>query len=243
MSLCESCHSGCCRSFAVPLTGADILRIENQRGLSFWDFACRWADPHGRIAKDHAPHFHFADEPATPFAICLRHEASAFFPNATKCLFLVECPPDAEHPLGQARCGMYASRPSACRAFPTKFSDSGDLVVLGDVRRSARDDANPAYELCPRPWQVSDVDPIQAAADLVVAKYEMAFFRNVASAWNRRLQSWEVFPDYLRLVYAKRVQPAPAPAIEQPADVDSADDEPWLIKFPVRAADARTRAA
>src|SRR5690349_20889324 len=110
MSLCESCHAGCCRSFAVPVTGADILRIERELGLNFWDFACRWADPNNRIAKSLAPHFHFADEPATPFTVCLRHEVSAIFAGATKCRFLMKCPPDAEHPLGLARCSIYNSR-------------------------------------------------------------------------------------------------------------------------------------
>jgi Fe-S-cluster containining protein len=236
MSLCESCHAGCCRSFAVPVTGADILRIENQLGLSFWDFVCRWADSNGQIAMNHAPHFHFADEPQTPFTICLRHEASAHFADATKCRFLVERPPNDEHPRGVARCGVYESRPAACRVFPTKFSGSGDFVVLYDVPASSRDATNPAYQLCPRPWEPSEIDPIQSAADLVVAKYEMNFFHNLAEVWNRRPQPWEVFPDFLRLVYAERVQRASS--VEE-----LADDEPWLIKFPVRAQESQTKAA
>jgi Fe-S-cluster containining protein len=236
MGLCESCHAGCCRSFAVPVTGADILRIEKQRGLSFWDFVCRWADPQSQISRNHVPQFHFADEPQTPFTICLRHEASAWFANATKCQFLIEHAPDAEHPRGSARCGIYESRPSACRVFPTKFSNSGEFVVLYDVPRSSRDAGNPAYELCPRPWEPADVDSIQSAADLVVAKYEMTFFHSLAAVWNRKPQPWEIFPDFLRLVYAERVQRA--------AHVDQAvEDEPWLIKFPVRAAGRQAKAA
>ena len=65
MSPCEDCHAGCCRSFAVPVSGADIMRIENGLGLSFWDFVCRWEDPDGRIALNYAPHFFFEDEPET----------------------------------------------------------------------------------------------------------------------------------------------------------------------------------
>lgn len=236
MSLCESCHAGCCRSFAVPVTGADILRIENELGLSFWDFACRWADPHGRIAKNLVPHFHFADEPETPFTICLQHTQSAVFAGATKCQFLVENPPDAEHRLGTASCGIYKSRPSACRTFPTKLSDKGDLVVLYDIPKSGREDKSPAYELCPRPWEPSDIDPVQAASDLVVAKYEMTFFHHVAQVWNRRPQPWDIFPDFVRLVYAERVQRA--------ASLEDADREPWVIKFPgARSAKSEARAA
>ena len=55
----------------------------------------------------------------------------------------MECPPDAEHPLGQARCGIYAARPSACRVFPTKFNDSGDLAALVAYTAKARYDIQP----------------------------------------------------------------------------------------------------
>ncbi len=88
------CHAGCCRSFAVPVTGADILRIQREQQLSFWDFVCRWEDPESKIARNYAPHFHFADEPDTPFVVCLTHTASQSFPETSKCGFLVE---DAAH--------------------------------------------------------------------------------------------------------------------------------------------------
>ena len=95
MSPCESCHAGCCRSFAIPLSGADIIRLENGLGLTFWDFACRWADPEGIIAQNYAPHFFFEDEPQTPFVITLIHDESIYFPATTRCRYLVEGQPDA----------------------------------------------------------------------------------------------------------------------------------------------------
>jgi len=238
MSPCDSCHAGCCRAFAVPVTGADILRMQRDLGLSFWEIAIRWADPEGAIAKGQAPHFRFADEPRTPFVICLRHEESALHAGTTKCRFLVEHPPDHEHPFGVARCGIYESRPSACRAFPTRLGTAGDLVILHDVPQSGRVDDHPAYRLCPRPWETSEVDPIQSAADLVVARYEMAFFRQLAAAWNRRPQSMDVFADFIRLVYSQRVQRAAAD--EESRD---ADDGPRLLKFPVRTREAQIKAA
>lgn len=205
MSPCANCHSGCCRSFAVPVTGADILRIESHFRLSFWDFVCRWADPTGAIARNHAPHFHFADEPETPFVICLMHHASAFFPETTKCRFLVEGQPDEEFPLGQARCGIYHQRPGACRAFPARLNHSGELAVLDDVPPRGRGTTEPQYELCPRPWEASDLDPINVMGDLVSARYEMNFFRRLAEAWNRAPRPWTVFPEFLQLVYSSRV--------------------------------------
>ena len=212
-SQCVGCHAGCCRSFAVPVTGADVLRIERDLNLSFWDFGCRWADPEGKIARKYAPHFFFSDEPKTPFVICLRHEASATFPDTTKCRFLVETPPTAEKPLGQGSCGIHPSRPSACRAFPTKFNPTGELVVLHDVPARGRAQDHPAYTLCPRPWRPDEIDPLQAPQDLAVAKYEMDFFHSVAGLWNRVPRAFGLFPDFLRLVYGNRVLREPeAPA-------------------------------
>jgi len=205
MNPCESCHAGCCRSFAVPVTGADILRIEQQLNLTFWDFACRWADPEGKIAQNYAPHFHFRDEPAVPFVICLLHADSQFLKGTTKCRFLTECAPDKEHPLGTARCGIYHQRPAACRAFPTKFNETGELAIIYPVPERGRGGNEPAYSLCPRPWEPADLNPIQTVQDLVVAKYEMNFFTQLAKLWNRDPRDWEVFPDFLRAVYSQRV--------------------------------------
>lgn len=232
MSPCQSCHAGCCRSFAVPITGADILRIEKSLGLMFWDFVCRWADPHGRIARNHAPQFHFSDEPHTPFVICLLHTQAHFLQGTSKCRFLMEGPPDADHPLGQARCGIYGQRPAACRAFPTKLNSTAELAVITDVPERGRGGDDPAYTLCPRPWEPADLDPLQTVPDLVVAKYEMRFFAQLADQWNRCPRSWEVFPDFLRLVYSHRI-------IAHSAQ----DDAPETIKFPTATQRAKRRAA
>ena len=209
MGICESCHAGCCRSFAIPLTGADIIRIERELKLPFWDFACRWADPNGAIARNYAPHLRFSDEPGTPFIIALMHEVSSIFVKTTKCRFLIECPPDEGRPLGQARCGIYKSRPMTCRAFPTKFDAAGELALIEDIPSHARDVTIPVYQLCPRPWEPSDVDPIEGLQDLAVARYEMNFFKSLASVWNRNPQPWSVFPEFLHRVYDRRVSHEP----------------------------------
>jgi Fe-S-cluster containining protein len=202
----------------VPVTGADILRIERDLSLSFWDFACRWADPQGTIARKYAPHFHFADEPQTPFVICLMHDASSYLGETTKCRFLMECAPDESHPLGVARCGIYHTRPMACRAFPTKLNQTAELAVIHDVPACGRAQNNPAYDLCPRPWEPSDFDPLQTVQDLVVAM------------WNRALRPWSIFPEFLRMAYAGRVV----------REDDSAEaDEPQTIKLPLAAAQQR----
>jgi Fe-S-cluster containining protein len=231
MSQCATCHAGCCRAFVVPLTGADIMQIMSARKLSFWDFACRWADPQGTIALKYAPHFFFRDAPQTPYVISLIQEYSSQFPETTRCKFLVEGAQTPEQPLGISHCGIYGERPSACRVFPTKFDSADELAVLCDVPQSGKGDSHPAYRLCPKKWEPQDVDPIRQVQDLVIARYEMNFFFKLARGWNARPGEWKSFPDFLQLVYAKRV-------LSQEQDEENvADSEPaMIIPFPRIAA-------
>jgi Fe-S-cluster containining protein len=215
MSPCQNCHAGCCRSFAVPITGADIFRIASQTGRGFWDFVCRWADPDGVIARNHAPQFRFADEPETPFVICLLTDESRLAPGTTKCRFLAESPADADAPLGRGNCSIHGARPATCRAFPTKLSPEGDFAVLYQIGESGRQ-GSPMYSLCPRPWTPADLDPISHVQDLVVATYEMRYFHRLAAIWNEQPGDWNLFPDFLELVYSSRIQPAEA--VASPAD-------------------------
>ncbi len=233
MSPCTSCHAGCCRSYAIPLSGADVIRIERGLGLSFWEFACRWADPDGRIAGRYAPHLHFADEPQTPFVLCLLQRASDVFRGSTKCRFLMECPPDEAHPLGTARCGIYAHRPAACRVFPTKFADGSDVAEILEVPNMGRTEEHPAYSLCPRQWETADIDPLQAPQDLAVARFEMQFFHQVAALWNRTPGPWSLFPEFLHQVYARRV-------IKRSVE---SDRQRHVIPLPVPEARPATKAA
>ena len=136
--ICESCHAGCCRAFAVPVTGDDILRIERDIGLEFWDFVCRWADKDGQIARNHAPHFHFSDEPQTPFVICLAQEQSLFLGETAKCRFLVECPPDDEAPTAdfdELVSGGVLQKMEDLWVITAEVEDMKDLVVQERERR------------------------------------------------------------------------------------------------------------
>lgn len=220
MGLCQGCHAGCCRSFAVPITGADVIRLERETGTTFWDFACRWADEDGKIAANYAPHFRFQDEPQTPFVICLQHVESQLFPGTPKCQYLKEERPEAGSPLGTAHCGMYNGRPAACRVFPTKFDVENELPVIHPVPEYGREEKLPQFKLCPRQWTPEDIDPIEGAKDLVVARYEAKFFHQLAAIWNRRPGPWEIFPDFLRDIYSRRVRLMPEEVEDQAADND-----------------------
>ena len=241
---CDNCHAGCCRAFAVPLTGADILRIERGLNLTFWDFACRWADPEGQIAQQHAPHFYFDDEPGTPFVISLMHRVSDVFPQTTCCRFLEEGEPNAEHPLGRSRGGIHSLRPATCRVFPTKFNATGELAVIQEVSIPTRNGEDPVYDLCSRPWEPAELDPVEPLHDLIVARYEMQFFHRLADQWNQSPRSWDVFPDFLRMVYSQRLvnESSVSTTAAEPATVESqADDRPHTISFP--GVEQKSRAA
>ena len=218
---CEGCHGGCCRSFAVPVTGADVFRLTRATGRAFTDVAVRWPDADGAIARGHAPHLFFTPEPEAadpaaraggPFVLCLGHAASVALPGSSRCRFLEETPPSPGRPRGTGRCGAYADRPAACRTYPLRFAADGRLVRLASVPARGRAGSHPAYELCPRPWAAEDVDPLAAPADLAAGRWEMEFFRQVAAAWNRVRRPRRAFPAYLEAVYAGRVaDPAAAP--------------------------------
>lgn len=204
MGICDSCHSGCCRSFAVPISGADIHRFMQHQERPFWDFACRWEDAEGLISRNLAPHFFFADDPSVPFVICLKHVPSISFPGTTKCRFLTECLPDEEHPKGLGRCSIYGDRPHTCRSFPAKLNDSNELAVLYDIPSNGRD-GEPAYDLCPRQWNASDLEPNDTIQSLVIAQYEMTFFSKIAAIWNQAPGEWRNFPEFIEIIYSNRI--------------------------------------
>ena len=236
MSQCATCHAGCCRTYVVPLTGADIMQIISRQKLSFWDFACRWADPDGTIALKYAPHFYFPDQPHTPYVISLIQEYSSHFPGTTRCKFLAEGAPTGENPLGISHCGIYGERPSACRVFPTKFDRSGELAVLCDVPAAGKNGSHPVYQLCPRSWKPDDLDPVQQVQDLVVAKYEMSFFFKLAAAWNARPGEWKLFPKFLQMVYAQRILGQEAGREDEELEFEHATNEDESVRFPRLAA-------
>ena len=215
---CADCHAGCCRAFAVPITGADVIRIERS-GFEFWEFACRWADPNGEIARNYAPQIRFADEPETPFVLCLLQQESQTYPGTGRCRFLDE---SMGKDVGPA-CTVYGARPAACRAFPTKFDTSRELVELHPVFDPPAAAQNEAYKLCPRPWTPSDIDGIKAAQTLAAAQYESEFFRKVVHLWNRTPGEWTAFPNFLRIVYSSRVR------VESPSAVSDNVDGPILL--------------
>ena len=107
---------------------------------------------------------------------------------------------------------------------------TGELVVIHEVPDRVRTQPAQVYDLCPRQWEPEDVNAIQTPQDLAVASYEMTFFHQLASLWNKSPLAWSQFPDFLRIVYANRVQREVA-------------EEPVTIKFPTPERKSESRAA
>jgi len=160
---------------------------------------------------------------------------ATFYGITTKCRFLVECAPDEESPLGQARCGIYNARPGACRAFPTRLNETGELAIIHEVPSNGRSGEDPAYDLCPRQWEPDDFDHLQTIQSLVVAKHEINFFHQLADLWNRNPRAWDVFPDFLHYVYGSRVQGESA--------AKALDAEPATVPLPSTGEDERVQRA
>ena len=133
-SPCDGCHGGCCRSFAVPVTGADVFRLTRATGRDFWEVACRWPDADGKIARRYAPPLYFADDPGGPSVLCLKHgarrRAARQHEVAGSCW---KPPPTADRPRGTGRCGVYGDRPRGLPQLPDPVR--GGRAARADPRR------------------------------------------------------------------------------------------------------------
>ena len=103
--------------------------------------------------------------------------------------------------------------------------------MIYDVPAASREGGHPVYKLCPRPWKPEDLNPLQQVQDLVLAKFEMNFFFKLAAAWNADPGEWRLFPDFLQLVYSRRVITADADRGEE-----SAPEPAETVTFPRIAA-------
>lgn len=195
-SPCDGCHAGCCRAHAVPLTLSDIVRIAADRQLDFWNFVVRWADETGSIARGQVPHFHFDDEPQTPFVIGLMHTASDVYPGTTRCRFLQESVRDDGSVTGS--CGIYESRPLACRIFPAVQLPTGEIGVV-DIPESPTA-VHEAFRLCPESWSVGDLSTDDARAQIEECRGEMELMSVLAERWNSNPGPWTLFPQFLTAV-------------------------------------------
>jgi Fe-S-cluster containining protein len=112
-SPCFGCFTPCCYSYVVPVTALDVWRLQRS-------FAAPWQKlvevQSGSI--DYWDSFRL-DESALRWSLRLQHR-----PAGQACRLLVEVPG------GHARCGAHEGRPLACRAYPYKITDAGDIAFI-----------------------------------------------------------------------------------------------------------------
>src|SRR5258705_1554650 len=111
---CATCVGDCCRRYLVPITLADIHRIVEATALHPREFVQLVVHPVP------PPGFRLRPGGDEQFLMLDRRRTGA-------CVFLMELSS------GQARCGAYLHRPSACRTFPTSLRH-GTPAVRTDVR-------------------------------------------------------------------------------------------------------------
>jgi Fe-S-cluster containining protein len=168
---CDGCAADCCRGLAIVIHGWDAWRIARDLRLPMESFVA--VEP--------------ADAPDPNYQLVLDAQASrrAYHRLALKresgCVFLVSAG-------GLGRCGIYASRPSACRAYPA-LAD-GDLLQL--TRR----------EFCP-PGAWDHIDEPVYRARYAFGQRQRLIHDAVTDGWNERVllkRETRSAPELLRFI-------------------------------------------
>lgn len=224
-SMCDTCHAGCCRAYSLFITVFDALRIAKDLALPVGEFV-------SFVSKDEAAlkalgqhsfrPLRFSD-PGMEHAHCfvaLKRVASALAPSTVKCFFLQEWKraepilSRESHPGSQivGRCGIYASRPLMCRAFPATFVQGGSVAVIGNPVWPEVSQVNSAYALCPEKWKVdlSEESKTRIQHDLALHRYEMDFHNSIVDQWNKNPGATRDFFPYAISCYSKRLLEVPS---------------------------------
>ncbi len=218
MKVCKTCSGGCCRAFRVPITGFDILRIMRTIDIDPFFFCGVQEVKPEKLEKllGKEPVFIFTDsgEPRY-YEIFLKLILSKYYDLNHKCIFLHEW--DAQE-YGSAelegiigRCGIYDCRPLACRIYPSKLDDEGNLVMNNPYSEYTNPEnkrwANLPYGLCPRPVQKEDYIHLtdEYIKNLTHQKFEMKFFLDLSKKWNENPDISDNFINFLEKNYSDRL--------------------------------------
>jgi len=214
MLICESCHSGCCRKYAVALTGYDILNISKTLKidpLSFAEISPVENDENIEYQSKYTALFKFTDENKDIFyRFNLKMNESELVPGTLKCQFLLEQYSDPSNLCIEGivgRCEIYSCRPFVCAAYPAIFDATEKQGVIKNVGAKSKSSEHPIYNLCSRKITSEDfadsLDQIMKA--LIMRKYELEYFKNLADYWNQKPGSLNDFLSFMATVYQNRV--------------------------------------
>jgi Fe-S-cluster containining protein len=156
MHPCEGCAADCCRHFQVVVLGWDVYRLARDLQLPPESFI----------------ELQGADQPDISHQLVLdvearerRYHRLALKKERGGCVFLLSLD-------GRGRCGVYASRPDACRSYPALFDE--DLLKLAK------------REHCP-PGAWEDLDEAAYRPRYQAGQKQRAIFDVVCDGWNERV--------------------------------------------------------
>ena len=211
MHICGECTCGCCRKFAIPITGYDILKISKNLKININSFIEIDPVPEERIEDESSivGLFKFAESASDGFyKFCMKKVESSLVPGVFKCIFLQEWYNNPDNPSVEnivARCGIYGNRPTICAAFPATVDKSGYFAVI--VSKKITEEDNILYKLCPREIVREDFPQNSESIlrTVLMNKYEQDFFKTIAVIWNENPKPLNLFIPFLENWYAERV--------------------------------------
>jgi Fe-S-cluster containining protein len=205
-SPCDACISGCCRGFNLVIEGFDAYRVARDVKLPLGDFVeLRWSE------KQEGDHRVILDAtvPVTErryhrlLLIRVPEPGNAEYPQ--RCIFLVTVGT-------RGRCGIYFSRPSMCRTYPSQIND-GVVSTNGG-------------KFCPKgAWNSEMLDLGLFRARQLFRMRQRAIYDRIIDAWNGRVLAMHSkrapseYAQYLMNVYRGLEQQRPEWFVEtQPGD-------------------------
>lgn len=102
---CERCDARCCRTYIVPLNGADILRLSKSLETSITDWCS--LEPISEPIEEYS-YFSIRLTGDERYVACLKRENDS-------CMFL-------QRSNLRTACGIHEARPGMCRSYPITFS-------------------------------------------------------------------------------------------------------------------------
>jgi|GEM_PF-2404997 len=102
---CDRCDARCCRTYLVPLNGADIIRLSKYLATPIGEW-CVMEPIRGAISE--YAYFSIRLTGEERYIPCLKREDDS-------CIFFQRSSP-------RAACGIHEARPGMCRSYPITFS-------------------------------------------------------------------------------------------------------------------------
>lgn len=211
MSYCSTCNAGCCRRYKVIVTGYDILKISQNLGITpevFLDISELTDEDYAENISRKEALFVFTDNNCKRrYRIKMKKVPSSVFENVEKCFFLNEWESDNTNTPVISKCSIYGIRPIICQAFPAKFVNNKNTVVIPYVFERQKDKVDTPYSICKKSISEKDfgLSKDEILNILIKMDYETTFFQNFAEKWNKNPSSIEEFLEDLPKVYEDRV--------------------------------------